>query len=90
MTIGSLWVGNPKTLGGNMPCFASWRHRNGYWRWALYWFSDERGLNFYRARSVTGAYFPHFGCSLVTPLGTLRLATQPPWPRAAVDPRRVE
>lgn len=86
MTINRLWVGRPSALRGNMPCFASWRYANGYWRWALYWSREERGFGFRRARSLTG----NFGCYVATPFGTIRLATQPPWSRSRQRPEETK
>lgn len=75
MRLGRLDIHEPR---GSMGCFASWSYRRtGYWRWALYWDRGQRGFVLSRARSVTGSVYPHFGCSLVTPLGAIRLATQP-------------
>lgn len=82
MTIKKLSIYMPV---GSMGNFAAWRHRNGYWRWALYFDATQRGLGFHRARSANGGggkpgtYYPHFGCDITLPFGTIRLATQPPW-----------
>ena len=74
MRIGRLNVHTPQ---GSMGCIAGWSYETGYWRWALYWDPLQRGFGASRARSVTGSIYPHFGCNVITPLGTLRLATQP-------------
>ena len=87
MTISRLSIHGPQ---GTMGLFASWRHINGYWRWALYFDKTHKGLSLSRARSASwispttgekmgGGIFPHFGGELVTPLGAIYLATQPPW-----------
>lgn len=77
MRIGRLDIHAPR---GSMGSVAAWCYETGYWRWALYWMPTPRGLGVSRSRSVTGSIYPHFGASVVTPFGTLRLATQPPMP----------
>lgn len=62
---------------GSMGCFAAWAYVTGYWRWALYWQATPKGLWLARSKSVTGKNYPRFGGSLLTPFGTLTLATQP-------------
>lgn len=65
---------------GSMGCIAEWSYVTGYWRWALYWSSACKGFGIQRTKNITGSNYPHFGLSVLTPLGTLRLATQPPMP----------
>lgn len=77
MRLGRLNLHPPR---GSMGYIAGWEYETGYWRWALYWMPSPRGLVIIRSRSATGSIYHHFGASLVTPFGTLRLATQPAMP----------
>lgn len=77
MRIGRLDFHAPQ---GSMGCIAAWSYETGYWRWALYWMPTPRGFGVRRALSITGSQYPYFGGHIITPFGTLHLATQPAMP----------
>ena len=77
MRIGNLEITKPT---GSMGCIAGWVHPGGYWRWALYWNPRIKGLGWLNVKPVAGPRYRCFGGELLTPFGTLRIATQPPWP----------
>ncbi len=77
MKLGRLKIHKPI---GSMGNFASWTgHMSGYWRWAFYWEPSFKGFGLIRSKSATGKNYPHFGGSLVTPIGAITLRTQPRW-----------
>ncbi len=77
MRVGRLSI---HSRSGSMGRFAAWAYETGYWRWALYWMPTPRGFAVARERGAMGNVYPHFGMSVFTPFGTLRLATQPAMP----------
>jgi len=84
MRIANLFIGAQRTNDSSPRCLiASWQHRNGYWRWALYW-SPYFGWRIKGGPGMACGTKYRIGghisvWALIPLLGGFSFATQPAW-----------